>query len=327
MKRFWKIVLLIAGIVAGIGFFCVILGAMMGGGPQAADLLWHSAEARWEAGEEVVRTLAEDEAFWETADWDEGMEWDDETGWREMAAISEAYHENLQVADAAQVQELTVKAGRCELVITKTDQDTYAITSDNLHELQYFLEDGELVILADSDWKRAGWENRRLTVYIPETGSVSDLNVELGAGACVAENLKVDNLKVESGAGSFIVQGLQARNAEIIMGAGQAEITDAEVTDLVIEAGMGDFFWEGSIQGNLKAECAMGAIHLLVAGAKEDFNYRTECVAGSIQAGDMEENLTGERYVDNGAGKEMKLECAMGRIEVGFYEKGGNDYE
>ena len=68
MKRFWKIVLLIAGIVAGIGFFCVILGAMMGGGPQAADLLWHSAEARWDAGEEVVRTLAEDEAFWETAD-------------------------------------------------------------------------------------------------------------------------------------------------------------------------------------------------------------------------------------------------------------------
>lgn len=334
MKRFWRIALLIAGIVAGIGVVCLILGALMGGGPQAAELLRCSGEARWEAGEDAIRTLAEDEALWDVVDWDaetdwdEEMNWDDEAGWMDLAASPDEHHENLQVADAAQVQKITVKAGRCELIIQNTDENAYGISSDQLQELQYCLEDGELTILADDHWKRNGWENRRLVLYIPETGSVSDIKVELGAGACVAENLKADTLELESGAGSFTVQGLQAGKAEIKMGAGRMEITDGEVTDLVIEAGMGDFSWQGSIQGNVKADCAMGAMHLLAAGAQEDFNYRTECAAGSIQIGDIiEENLMGEHYVTNDAGKEMELNCAMGRVEVGFYEKGGIGYE
>lgn len=317
MKHIWKVVFMTLGILAGIGMVCLAVGAALGGADQAVRLLREEAGGRRDMDrEDAVRWMETVEA----EDWPEQAEI--------VFPVDGARYEDLEVADREQIQCILIRAESCELTIEETERNFYGIIAENMDGMQYFTEEDSLVIVAQKDQKSSGI-NSRLTLYIPRAAAIQTMEMELGAGRFCASNLITEYLDLESGAGNFILEGLKAGQAEIELGAGRLEIRDGEVTDLVIEAGMGDLSYQGSILGNVKAECAMGAIHLLVAGDEEAYNYRTECAAGSIQVGTEGRNLSfGEHtWTNNGAMKGMELSCMMGRIEVGFYENGGNVYE
>lgn len=316
MKHIWKVVFMTLGILAGIGLVCLAIGIALGGSDQAFRLL--REEARDRSGMDW-----EDEVRWvETM---ENGDWQELAGDCSLAAGER--HENLEVAERERIRNISVSAESCELTIEETEQGTYGIVAENMDEMRYFVEEDSLVVMARKSQENKGVN--RLTLYIPKSAELKEIDLELGAGRFHAGNLATEYLELTSGAGDFILEGLRAKQAKIELGAGRLEVRDGEVTDLVIEAGMGNLSYQGSVLGNVQAECAMGAVHLLVAGDEEAYNYQTECAAGSIEIGTGGKSLSfGEHeWTNNGATKEMKLSCAMGRIEVGFYENGGNENE
>ena len=77
---------------------------------------------------------------------------------------------------------------------------------------------------------------------------------------------------------------------------------------------------EGSVEGNLKADCGMGNMTLDLNGGEKEYNYKLSCGLGSIDVdGETYSNISGDKEVKNeGAEKNMELDCGMGSIEVDF---------
>ena len=68
-------------------------------------------------------------------------------------------------------------------------------------------------------------------------------------------------------------------------------------------------------------ECGIGQISLTMDGCENDYNYDISCEVGEIVCGDRHYSGIGhDDYVNNGAGKEMSLECGIGQIKIDFRE-------
>ena len=68
-------------------------------------------------------------------------------------------------------------------------------------------------------------------------------------------------------------------------------------------------------------ECGIGQINLTMDGCEDDYNYDISCGVGEIVCGDRRYSGIGhDDYVNNGAGKEMSLECGIGQINIAFRE-------
>lgn len=309
MKRFWKTTYIVLGILACVGLAVILLGSAFGGVAQAFTLIRQEARDRGigygclsgegHRDEEEMRLYLEGEMK--------------HNGY---PVIREQSYENREAADQSEVRQIHVEANQCDLVIKETEKDTYGIAADNISALQLFVEDGVLTVRANDDWSGEG----SLTLYIPTSASVNETDLELGAGTLWAENMKTETFSLQTGACLATLQSLQAREARIEAGVGSAEITDSEVTDLVIDVGMGRVLYGGVVQGDVEAACAIGTIQINVMGKEDDFNYETECEAGSICIGPTEGMaLTAAHTFDNRAEKKMDLYCAMGEIAVEFY--------
>jgi hypothetical protein len=77
--------------------------------------------------------------------------------------------------------------------------------------------------------------------------------------------------------------------------------------------------FSGATSGDVEAECQVGTIKLELVGKKEDYNYNIQCKMGAIKVGDEgSAALKGKKQTDNGAEKDMDLECKTGAIQVDF---------
>lgn len=323
MKRVWKIIFLTLLIVAGVGVTSLVVGGLFGGIAQAFTLIRQEAGSRGACLE-----------GWEEANLS-GYHDEDEM-WRELERtmlddghplIKERHYEDQQVAAASEITEIVVEAGRCSLYLQTTEQGSYGISADNIHVLQCYAQDGKLVVRANHNRSEHNHDGS-LTLYLPAGAQVREIDLQLGAGVLTAGPVRTEKLTMQTGMGEISLNGLTAEEVTLETGLGWMEISDGEVTDLVIDTGVGGLRYQGRILGDVEAACAMGSIEMDIAGDKDDFNYTTECVAGSIILGeDGDMYCIGMHELDYGADKEMVLECAMGAIEIRFDESGGMEYE
>ncbi len=320
MKRGWK-VLAVFGIMAGIGAACMLIGRMCGGREQAADLL---AQAVYSGAGKSA-----DSDFWESFDLDlDGKLLEQMGPVMEFVPSQSGDYENLELADIGEVSQLLVNAGGCELTIRETDADTFGIRAEDADKLWFYVEDGRLSVISRYDKKNGKKRDTRIILYIPAEAALDEAEIDVGGCMFQANGLKAREISMNAGAGQFTINGLDADKLEAEFAAGEMVVTDAAVTDLVIEGGVGTFSWQGAVSGSVEAECAMGKIALAVEGNAEDFDYHTDCAAGSIVIADLSDGISaGEHAYRNQAEKNMDLSCAMGEITVDFYEKGGNENE
>ncbi len=326
MKRWWKIIVLTLLILAGVGVMSLVVGGMFGGVAQAFSLIEQEAQGR---GKQLARLKAQqfsgDDYVDETKMWERLEKAMDEDG---HPVIREAHYENKEVAAGAEIEKIVVEAARCDLKLQEAEGDSYGISADDIPALQCYAKDGTLVVRINHNPKEQGHDGR-VTLYLPRNRTISEVTLELGAGKLTAEPFQAEELTVRAGVGEISLCGLKAEDVTIESGMGWMEMRECEVTDdLVISTAMGGFCYQGRILGDVKAACGMGSVEMRVEGEREDFNYKTECAAGSIVIGEGGNTFwIGEHSLDNGAHKEMELECAMGAIEISFYENGGNGYE
>lgn len=117
----------------------------------------------------------------------------------------------------------------------------------------------------------------------------------------------------------IMVKSLSSDEMNLETKAGAIKVADGRTEALSVLCSVGAVDFSGATTGDIDAECRVGAIKMELDGKKEDYNYDTECSLGAVRIGD--ESITAlkdEKRVDNGAGKEMNLECRTGAIEVDF---------
>ncbi len=182
------------------------------------------------------------------------------------------------------VSRLNIQTAGCQVTILPTDEEDFYCSFNNMKKVQIYQENEQLIIKAVRDTVlKEEKEKTFLNLYIPQSQELELAEMELGAGSMQVETLKAQNVDISVEAGNFVMNSLDAENITI--------------------------------------DCAVGNLQLIMVGDVKDYNYELQCMAGNIVLdGEKHTGINEGMVIGNGAEKTMKLNCAVGNMEIGFVE-------
>ena len=97
---------------------------------------------------------------------------------------------------------------------------------------------------------------------------------------------------------------------------------DMQFESVELEIGAGQAVVTGLITQKLDVEVGAGEVQVELSGKQEDYNYRIACGVGNVVVGaNSYVGLGAEQSVTNeGATKEIRVECGVGQAEINFME-------
>ena len=302
MKRFLKVILILAAVFGAAGLGLTAGGAAMGATmgdvgvlDQGVKQLLNVLDGRESviAPEEDMAELEDDfQADAENAVNEKGVLTDNADG----SAYTKAY-EASAVSDLScdlRYEELVLKTwneAKVQVKVTGKDHNRVKISNDN----------GSLTIASSQKVR-----NRSVEIFCPENLNLQKIKLQMGAGTIELDgDFKAEQMEVNVGAGTIENSGsLDIKEADFTVGVGTADISELQVE-------------------NLKGSCGMGDMELTLTGKAADYNYELKCGLGNLELDDSQETsiTSGNKQITNeGATKNIKLDCGMGNVQVDFDE-------
>jgi len=311
MKKFMKSCAIVAAILIGVGLLMSLLGGAAAGGRMVSDVVKTATggliEVRLTDGEFGI--FIDDEDIWDGVVWkqidknivinedDEGVDikLDFDSAYDIFRGDVEKYKVTGDVID------LKIMAGGCRLRMMTSEDDSFYAEAEDVDKFQCYAEDDCLYVKTSKNIKT--WNDSDsgvIVLYVPEGYVFENVDMELGAGQLIVENVNAKNVDLEVGAGQLEINTLQADDCDIEVGLGEVTVTDARIN-------------------NADAQVGMGKIEMLLSGNEEDYNYKVSVAAGSVTIGSAEYSGVGQKKtINNDADRMVNLDCAMGEIRVKF---------
>lgn len=202
--------------------------------------------------------------------------------------------------------EISVQAGRVRLIQEK-DLQSVEVREMSRH-MDLKKEVGEDSLKLEFSKKPGirhlfGHNDISAVVAIPENHDFKSISLEVDAGAVQADDLLIHTLELDMDAGAALLRGILADSVLVDCSAGAVQ-------------------FEGEIQKLLDVEIDAGAVEMKLAGAMEDYNYDVNVNAGGVKIDGREiGGMSREQKLQNeGAEKDIRLECNAGGIELKFEE-------
>ena len=280
MNKIVKTLLITSGICGGTGVLLLTVGVLMGArGSRFWDALSIQIKDGWERGifrEEVGKSAEEetdgDSEQWNTTVHSDVRELDIDLGAREIY-LEEYEGDDIQVLVEADDKKVTVEQKGKELQI------------------------GMRTAMLQND------QNQRIVkVLIPQEYEFDEVDISVGAGECVMENLDAKIIDMETGAGSILGEGrIQAKESSWDVSAGSIVLQELQSEDTEID-------------------CTAGSFEATFAGAKEEYYLEGDVGAGSFEVGGSSWDTLGKNISlgDKRAIKKIFSDCAAGSITIDF---------
>lgn len=215
------------------------------------------------------------------------------------------------------IRTLDIEAGGCEFILEESEDENFYIKATTIGKFQCYVKDDELYVKSSQILDNSG----KIVLYVPAAYQFKKVDVELGAGVLQMDVLETNEADFEVGAGQITMNFLRADNCKFDVGMGEILVEDMQVNDVKAEVGMGHLMMSGTVFGDLKGECAMGSMEVYLSGQEEDFDYTFAAAMGNVTVDGRDySGLAQEKKVNNGADKEIKMECLMGNVLVEFEE-------
>lgn len=288
MKKFAKVMLVVACIflAAGIGFS--VAGAAMGATVENMDF-----SGSFKEGAQKVRSM-----MFLDNDWD--FDWDDDDDDHGHTAVSSANDKGVREYTLDAVDEMEIDLSSDELILRTHSGNQILVEVENDTSGNVKVESDSRKLEIESTKRKS---NRRVTISYPAGKKFSEVDICVSAGNVSAEGeLWTDQLSIEIGAGEFVNSAsVTAETLEVEVGAGSAEI-------------------QGLTVKNIDGECGVGSLCMSIKGNEEDYNYNLECGIGDISIGSNSySGLAREKDITYpGASGTIDLECGIGEIEIDF---------
>ena len=304
MKRFLKVILILAAVFGATGLGLTAGGAAMGatmgdigaldnGITQILHILDH--KDGWDEENSEAAMDGQDEdlvADAEKAVNEKGVLTDNADG----SAYTKAY-------EASGVSDLSCDLKYEELVLKTWNEAKVQVkvTGKNHNRVKISNDNGSLTIASSQKVR-----NRSVEIFCPENLSLQKIKLQMGAGTIELDgDFKADQMEVNVGAGTLENSGsLDVKEANFTVGVGTADISEIQTE-------------------KLNGSCGMGNMDLTLAGKAEDYNYELKCGLGNLEVDDSQETsiTSGNKQITNeGATKNIKLDCGMGNVRVEFEE-------
>ncbi|MCR5753429.1 MAG: DUF4097 domain-containing protein [Acetatifactor sp.] len=199
------------------------------------------------------------------------------------------------------VQNLHIEAGGCQFQFCISDKDYLYVEGENCGKLQCYVEkDTGYVKVVQKGKNEDAIEKCKVKLWIPGGYHFEDVQIEFGAGALSIEELNAKQAECKVGAGELIAKGVHCEELKVDIGVGNVELTVEEIQ-------------------KLSAKCAVGNATIHLSGEETDYNYCVEAAAGNISIGEKSFGGVAEKQdINNGSGKNVYLDCALGNIMLQF---------
>ncbi len=189
------------------------------------------------------------------------------------------------------VRALDLKVGLADCEIIPCDGEKWKVEGERLNSrFSCKLEGGELSVNCGRpllSFLRTKNNTSKLRLYVPRDQVLEEIDIDTEVGT-VAMSGDSDFLKCE---------------------------------ELKLECGVGKTSLRADIREEGKLEGGVGEIRLTLAGKEDDFNYKVEYGVGNVAiGGEKHSGVGGDYEVDNGASKDLKVECGVGSVELLFEE-------
>lgn len=331
MKKFTKIVLILAGVCIVLGMSLVIGAGMFG------DMYYHNADvhvgldgikindrnAGIYVGPDGVRIngielddLSEDmKKYLDEKTAHEGTDaFEGEAYEGTVAFEAETEEERLVLGDGnVRNVEIAVNAADLE-IIRREDADGIVLEDVSEYlEFSHSLEENNSV-----EGKTLKLEVGRKDKY--KTAGISG---EASAVLVIPSDVRFQEFDIETNASALTAGSIEAEELELEVNASSLELADINVGDLSVNNNAGTVTIHGNVERELDVEVNAGDVEVQMIGIYQDFNYSLQTNAGSIEIADQEySGLKEEKKIKNAAAKKVaELECNMGSIEVGFFNE------
>ena len=287
MRKFSKVVLVIAAAVGVVGIGLTIGGVSMGATITGLNL---SKDGFGSA----VRQTAKYVSFGDEDDWNQDWDEIDESDSKEAAGTNG----EIYLVDGVSKLDLSIRTG--ELYLKEYDGNEIKVEVSGKHREKVRVgQEGDTLVLECI----GRVQDREITVSYPKKMEFEDASVDVAAGTVnLDDDFYTKNLKVSVAAGEFSNDGaVTAEKADITVGTGNVDLENLNVQ-------------------NLEADCGIGNIDLDINGKESDYDYEISCSAGAIDIGDSSYSGIGyEKKISNpGASGKMDLDCGVGNITVDF---------
>ncbi len=191
-----------------------------------------------------------------------------------------------------------------EFCIYRTDKTEIEVKTTGInHKIQYQVEqDGGVLKISTKSTLAGllGQHSGKVHVYIPIDYILQEADIDMKSGVIYMEDIEAEELSVD-------------------IGAGEARILDFHADEADFDCGAGEMTIYGCANDNVDLDCGIGNINYNAFGNEEDYNYRLSCGIGEIVCGNHSYSGIGsDRTVNNSGGRNMKIECGMGNVNVEF---------
>lgn len=221
----------------------------------------------------------------------------------EETTFNEKYYDvdRLDIDVSAAV--LTIKEGSEFEVNAKVDLNHF---SSNLNN-------GTLKIKEKSNWFLNIKIVPEITVYIPYSNKLKNLNINSGAGTVDIMNISAERFDFNQGAGRLIIDSSSFKEINIDGGVGEIVIENSYLNDLDLESGVGKTTISSFISGLSEIESGVGEVNLNLLGNLSDYRIETEKGIGAIK-------INGENQPNNtilGTGENrLDVKSGIGSINI-----------
>ena len=206
---------------------------------------------------------------------------------------------NIVIGEGGEISALSVEIASANIEIKESADSKIRLDCEVRDKISCFIDDGELFLREGNGNDN---HNDKISLYLPKGVELTDVDINLGAGKIIANELKTDTLTIRAGAGSISFENASVEDIDIIMGAGKIDFA-------------------GSVSGDMDIECGVGKINMNIDGNQENWNYDIECGAGTvILGGDKYEQLMKQIDIDYDADNDCGITCALGKVTLFFQE-------
>ncbi|MCM1135755.1 MAG: DUF4097 domain-containing protein [Clostridium sp.] len=327
MKKFMRISLITAGILALVGFvFCLIGGAVSGKNFLISMKNDAYMERRLEDArrvvEEVERELGVSKTEGGSVQGSGTQNADNSSSGTQNGGMQDGSVQEYHI-ETVGIRELDLSLGAGNFIISEKDAEDGLIDLyvSGTGRCDYFIKEHTLHVEGFKGVHMIGIDELKnsITLRIPKGMSLDEVDLEIGAGIMDISNLRARELDAIVGAGELTINNVETDDFSVEIGAGSLEAGGMYAREADLEVGLGNCSYEGTIAGSLDAECDMGSMDFLIKGKEEDHNYEIECRAGNIYISGYEfSGLAAEKYINYNAASTYELTCNMGNITLDF---------
>lgn len=242
---------------------------------------------------------------------------------------------------SADVDSMYLECGSGELIVEVWDSDSISVEYENIPEnYEIFVDDGTLFIEREDGifiWGTSFNEMPKIHVSVPADKTFEEVEIDKGSGSAKVIGISVDELEVDngsggvnfsdvtaekstfnSGSGSFVVQNSNTGETSMDTGSGFVNFENIIAENFVLDTGSGRVDISGVLTGNCVFESGSGSLNVVVYGAEEDYNIRTDMGSGSFYLNGKKEK--DDHIEHNGADNLLVFDVGSGRASVEFKE-------